>query len=308
MNAHGSSRPTHLAITKGHGTHNDFVLIDDRSGSLELTGDLVRGLADRRGGIGADCVIRLVASEAIPAGRACLAQDPQAEWFMDYRNADGSLAEMCGNGIRVLAAFALRLGVWDGEGDFPVGTRAGVRRVRKDAVEGWFTADMGPWRVPGGQRALAAGHDAEVKIKGLGDPRRALSLEVGNPHTVIALGDPLELANADLAKVPVVNPAPSEGSNVELVVPMGQRSDGSGVVRMRVHERGVGETQSCGTGACAAAIAGRLWAGEGAPDVWWVEVPGGTVRVRTIGDTVELAGPAVLAFDAVVDLDALAGR
>jgi len=308
MNAHGSSRPTHLAITKGHGTHNDFVLIDDRSGFLELTGDLVRGLADRRGGIGADGVIRLVASEAIPAGRACLAQDPAAEWFMDYRNADGSLAEMCGNGIRVLAAFALRLGVWDGEGDFPIGTRAGVRRVRRDGVEGWFAADMGAWRVPGGQRALDAGHDAEVKIKGLGDPRRALSIEVGTPHTVIALGDPLELANADLAKVPVVSPAPSDGSNVELVVPMGQRSDGSGVVRMRVHERGVGETQSCGTGACAAAIAVGLWAGDDAPDVWWVEVPGGTVRVRTTGGAVELAGPAVLAFDAVVDLDALAGR
>ncbi len=308
MNAHGSSRPSHLAVTKGHGTHNDFVLIDDRTGSLELTGDLVRGLADRRGGIGGDGVIRLVASEAVPAGRAALAQDPSAEWFMDYRNADGSLAEMCGNGIRVLAAFALRLGVWDGEGDFPVGTRAGVRHIRKDETDGWFAADMGPWRVPGGASALEAGYDAEVKIKGLSEPRKALSLEVGNPHTVIAIRDPLELDNADLAKAPVVTPAPSEGSNVELVVPMGQRSDGAGVVRMRVHERGVGETQSCGTGACAAAMAVRAWAGEGAPDVWWVEVPGGTVRVRATGDRVELAGPAVLTYDAVVDLDALAGR
>lgn len=308
MSAHGSSRPTHLAVTKGHGTHNDFVLIDDRSGSLELTGDLVRGLADRRGGIGGDGVIRLVASEALPAGRACLAADPSAEWFMDYRNADGSLAEMCGNGIRVLAAFALRLGVWDGDGDLPVGTRAGVRRVRKDPIDGWFAADMGPWRVSGGKQAIAAGYDAQVRIKGLGDPRRALSLEVGNPHTVIAISDPLDLTNADLHKAPVVSPAPPEGSNVELVVPMGQRTDGSGVVRMRVHERGVGETQSCGTGACAAAMAVRVWAGEGAPDVWWVEVPGGTVRVSAVGPNVELAGPAVLTFDAVVDLDALAGR
>ncbi len=308
MNPHGASRPTHLAVTKGHGTHNDFVLIDDREGVLELTGDLVRGLADRRGGIGADGVIRLVPSEHIPAGRACLAQDPSAVWFMDYRNADGSLAEMCGNGVRVLAAFAQRLGVWDGRGTLPLGTRAGVRTVRTDSEAGWFAADMGPWRVPGGAAALAAGHDAEVRIKGLGEPRKALSLEVGNPHTVIAIGDPRDLDNADLVKAPVVNPAPSDGSNVELVVPMGQRADGTGVVRMRVHERGVGETQSCGTGACAAAMAVRAWAGVGAPDVWWVEVPGGTVRVTAVGDRVELAGPAVLTFDAVVDLDALAGR
>jgi diaminopimelate epimerase len=204
MNSSGSSRPAHLTVTKGHGTHNDFILIDDRPGHLELTGDLVRGLANRRGGIGGDGVIRLVASSVLPEGRACLAQDPTAEWFMDYRNADGSLAEMCGNGIRVLAAFAERLGVWDGIGDLPIGTRAGVRRIRKDTTDGWYVADMGPWRVPGGAAALTARYDAMVKVRGLDEKRRALSLEVGNPHTVITLGDPLDVSDADLTRPPVV--------------------------------------------------------------------------------------------------------
>jgi diaminopimelate epimerase len=308
MNSSGSSRPAHLTVTKGHGTHNDFILIDDRPGHLELTGDLVRGLANRRGGIGGDGVIRLVASSVLPEGRACLAQDPTAEWFMDYRNADGSLAEMCGNGIRVLAAFAERLGVWDGIGDLPIGTRAGVRRIRKDTTDGWYVADMGPWRVPGGAAALTARYDAMVKVRGLDEKRRALSLEVGNPHTVITLGDPLDVSDADLTRPPVVTPTPPDGSNVELVVSGPRRADGSGVVRMRVHERGVGETQSCGTGACAAALAVRALAGEGAPDVWWVEVPGGTLRVTAANERVELAGPAVLVYDAQVDLYALGGR
>ena len=74
---------------------------------------------------------------------------------------------------------------------------------------------------------------------------------------------------------------------------------------MRVHERGVGETRSCGTGACAAALVVRTWAGPDAPDLWWVDVPGGRLRVRVEGDRVELGGPAVLVADVDVDLAAL---
>jgi len=299
-----------LAVTKGHGTRNDFVLLDDRAGVLELTADLVRRLADRRGGLGGDGVIRLVASAALPEGAATLAQDPSATWFMDYRNADGSVAQMCGNGVRVLAAFAERLGVWDGTDELVLGTRAGVRRVRREPdPEGgaapWYAVDMGGWRLPGGSAAVDAGYDVEVTVPGLGVARPGLSVDVGNPHTVLVVSDPAELTSADLSCPPVVRPASPEGSNVELVVPMGERADGSGVVRMRVHERGVGETQSCGTGACAAALAVRTWAGAGAPEVWWVEVPGGTLQVRVLGDRVELAGPAVLVLDAEVDLAAL---
>src|SRR5690349_10182904 len=94
-----------LAVTKGHGTQNDFVLIDDRGDELVLDEALIRALTDRRAGVGADGVIRVVPTADVPEGAVLLAADPDAAWFMDYRNADGSVAEMCGNGVRVLAAF-----------------------------------------------------------------------------------------------------------------------------------------------------------------------------------------------------------
>lgn len=304
--------PPVLHVWKGHGTQNDFVLLDDRDGALTLDAALVRSLADRRAGVGGDGVIRLVASEHLPEGAALLADEPAARWFMDYRNADGSVAEMCGNGVRVLARFAEHRGLWDGREELVVGTRAGVRRVVRvpapDGAEPWYAVDMGAWRLPGGDAARAAGQDAEVAVAGLEVARPALSVDVGNPHTVLALADVIELAGADLTRAPDVTPVPPDGTNVELVVPLGERErDGvvEGEVRMRVHERGVGETRSCGTGACAAALAVRAWAGPTAPDVWSVHVPGGTVRVRVRGERVELAGPAVVVAEAHVDLTAL---
>ncbi len=295
-----------LHVGKGHGTRNDFVLLDDAAGTLDLTPALVRALADRRAGIGGDGVIRLVRSVVTPDAAAALAEDPGATWFMDYRNADGSVAEMCGNGVRVVAAFAERLGAWDGVGELVLATRAGVRRVRRlgmpEVPDGdpapWYEVDMGAWSLPGGDAAVDAGGDAEVAVAGLDVPRPALSVDVGNPHTVVVLPDPAALADADLTRAPLVAPAPAHGTNVELVVPLGEDPDGAGRLRMRVHERGVGETESCGTGACAAAVAVRTWAGADGPDVWWVEVPGGTLRVRLLGGRVLLAGPAVLVFDA----------
>src|SRR5665647_2981435 len=188
----------------------------------------------------------------------------------------------------------------------PPGNRhAPISTAYQGGAAPWYAVEMGAWRLPGGSAAVDAGYDAEVTVPGLDVARPGLSVDMGNPHTVLVVSDPAELASADLSRPPVVSPASPEGSNVELVVPMGERADGSGVVRMRVHERGVGETQSCGTGACAAALAVRTWAGAGAPEVWWVEVPGGTLRVRVLGDRVELAGPAVLVLDAEVDLAAL---
>ena len=143
-----------LHAVKGHGTKNDFVLLDGRDGGIELTDELVRALADRRGGIGGDGVIRLVASDRIPDGAASLAENPAATWFMDYRNADGSLAQMCGNGVRVFATWLERLGLWDpATGELVVGTRAGAKRVRReDGPDGdpWYAVDMGPWFLPGG--------------------------------------------------------------------------------------------------------------------------------------------------------------
>jgi diaminopimelate epimerase len=299
-------------FTKGHGTRNDFVLIADTRGSLDLTADRVRALADRRGGIGGDGVIRLAPTAAIArAGEAVadqvLAEEPAAIWFMDYRNADGSVAEMCGNGVRVFAAFAESLDLVDlDDGDLALGTRAGVRRVRKDTGpdgERWYAVDMGAWALPGGDDAAAAGADAAVAVRGWSAPRPALCVDLGNPHTVVALGSLDELRGIDLSQAPQVAPQPPHGTNVELVVPRGEQTSDDGVVgrlRMRVHERGVGETQSCGTGAVAAALAVRTWATAGGRtpvDTWYVEVPGGLLRVRALPDGhAELAGPAELVF------------
>jgi diaminopimelate epimerase len=306
-----------LGFTKGHGTQNDFVLLDDRDARLDLTPELVRALADRRAGVGGDGVIRVVPCAAVPEGGALLARDPSATWFMDYRNADGSVAEMCGNGVRVFVAYLERLGLARAPERTPeapaaalaIGTRAGVRYVHREA-DGLYAVDMGPWRVTGGEEAAAAGFDAEVAVVGLDVVRPALSLDLGNPHTVLALADEAELAVADLTRAPDVQPVPPHGTNVELVVPLGESTgpDGElvGRVRMRVHERGVGETRSCGTGACAAALAVRTWAGAGAPVVWLVEVPGGMLRVRLLASGhVELAGPAALVATGEVDLERL---
>jgi len=301
--------PGTLAVTKGHGTQNDFVLLDDRAGTLDLDADLVRALADRRAGVGGDGVVRVVRSADLPEGAAVLAADPAAEWFMDYRNADGSVAQMCGNGVRVFVRFLEHLGLADlADGArLAVGTRAGVRYVTR--APGGYAVDMGRWRLPGGDAARADGHDALVRVRGLTEPRPALSVDLGNPHTVVALASEDELGALDLAHAPEVVPVPPEGTNVELVVPLGERRASGGVVghvRMRVHERGVGETRSCGTGACAAALAVATWAGPDAPRVWQVDVPGGTLTVTMLADDrVELAGPAELVAHGEVDVAAL---
>ncbi|MEZ0163809.1 diaminopimelate epimerase [Kineococcus sp. LSe6-4] len=304
-----------ITFTKGHGTENDFVLVADADGTWDPGADVVAWLCDRRAGIGADGLVRAVRSAAEPAAAQWA---EQAEWFMDYRNADGSVAEMCGNGVRVFAEFLLQQGLLPeaaatGEW-FAVATRAGVKRLRREG-EGSWTADLGPWHLTGGRRALVDGSDALVHVEGLdGVARPALSVDLGNPHTVVALPDEDELASADLTRAPQVQPEPPHGTNVELVVPVDAidvNGDGDadiGDVSMRVHERGSGETRSCGTGACAAVLATRAWAGEGAPGVWRVRVPGGRLVVTVAAGstltegTVWLSGPARLVATGTVTL------
>lgn len=283
-----------LSFTKGHGTGNDFVLYADPDGELDLIPAQVAAICDRHFGVGADGVLRAVRSRSIPEGEAALAEDADAEWFMDYRNADGSVAEMCGNGIRVFTRFLLENGLADlapGE-TLPIGTRSGVRDVQRST--NGFQVDLGRWALDGGEPL--------VRAKELPVARPGLGINVGNPHVVVALASEEELESADLTYIPVVDPEPIDGANVEFVVAAEPLvKDGVGHIRMRVHERGSGETLSCGTGAVAAALATRYWAGKGAPDQWRVDVPGGTLGVRMFaaedGEHVALSGPAELVFD-----------
>jgi diaminopimelate epimerase len=293
-----------LSFVKGHGSENDFVLLPDVDARLDLTEQQVRWLCDRRAGIGADGVIRVVRTADVPevAGQAA-----EAEWFMDYRNADGSVAQMCGNGVRVLVTYLLAEG-WVGPGSFAVATRAGARpvQVRTGAGRVEVAVDLGRWRLIHGPDAVTGGGDVMVLTPGLAGAVPGLSIDVGNPHVVVVLPSEQDLARLDLTRLPGVQPSPPEGANVEFVV-LGQ----PGQLRMRVFERGVGETRSCGTGAAAAAMAARAWtvaAGGPETDQWRVHVPGGAVDVTALpGDRVELAGQAVLVARGSVDVPAADG-
>ena len=286
--------PADLHFTKGQGTGNDFVLFTDPDGEVELSPLQIAAICDRHFGVGADGILRAVRSSSLPEGAAALAEDDAAEWFMDYHNADGSIAEMCGNGIRVFARYLIDNGLATlAQGEtLVIGTRAGVRDVQLNRLG--FQVDLGRWRLDGGEPL--------VRAKGLQVARPGLGINVGNPHVVVALADDEELEEADLAFIPHLEPAPVDGANVEFVVPSDPLvRDGVGHIRMRVHERGSGETLSCGTGAAAAALATRHWAGAGAPNAWSVTVPGGVVGVRMFptedGEHVALSGPAELVYE-----------
>jgi diaminopimelate epimerase len=284
-----------LPFTKGHGTGNDFVVIADPDGSLDLSDDQIAALCDRHMGIGADGLLRVVRSTAIDEGAEAAASG--AEWFMDYRNADGSKAEMCGNGTRVFARYLVDAGLASIDGGLRIGTRAGVKTLTRS--ERGFEVDLGTWR--------AEPDDILVRARGLDVARPGTGIDVGNPHVVVALSSHTELDALDLAYRPILDPEPRHGANVEFVVPGDPLvRDGVGEVRMRVFERGVGETLSCGTGVAAAALAVRHWAGPAAPRRWQVDVPGGTLGVRIVdgpdGEHVLLSGPAVLVYSGEVAL------
>jgi len=279
-----------VSFTKGHGTGNDFVIIPDPDGSLELTAEQVAALCDRHFGIGADGILRVVRSTAV----ADAGDTGGAEWFMDYRNADGSLAEMCGNGIRVFLHYLLQAGLADLAADgILIATRNGPLRMTRSELG--YEVDLGTYRI---ERS-----DVLVRARGLDVARPGLSVDVGNPHVVVALSSRDELARVDLVTPPMLDPAPAAGANVEFVVPAEPLvAGGVGTITMRVFERGAGETLSCGTGVAAAALAVRDWAGEAAPDRWLVEVPGGRLGVRMADGHVLLSGPAALVYSGRIDL------
>lgn len=293
-----TTAPQGLPFLKGHGTENDFVIVPDPDGLTELSPAVVARLCDRRAGIGGDGLLRVVRSAAHPeaAGMA-----HEAEWFMDYRNADGSVAEMCGNGVRVFARYLRRAGLVQA-GDLTIATRAGVRRVHiakgRPGEEGDVTVGMGSALLPEGEVTVTVGDHHWP----------ARNVNMGNPHAVAFVAD---LADAgELTAAPLTAPAQAypSGVNVEFVVDRGPRH-----VAMRVHERGSGETRSCGTGACAVMVAAARRDGAdpavtGRPVTYTVDLPGGRLVITEhVDGTVEMTGPAVIVAEGVIDSDWLAG-
>ena len=294
-----------MRFAKGHGTENDFVILVDPDGEQGLPPGLATRLCDRRAGIGADGVLRAVRTTALAGGAGISGTETNAgeigeiggtggtgsnsavagngsgsgpraapEWFMDYRNSDGSPAEMCGNGLRVFARYLAGRGLATGPA-FTVATRCGPRQVSLHD-DGSVTAEMGGVTVLAPGRAVVGGVTCD-----------GLRVSVGNPHLACLVDAPL--ARFDLTGPPQLDPAQfPQGGNVELV-----RVTGPGQAQMRVYERGSGETRSCGTGAVAAAAAAATAAGQD-HGRWQISVPGGRLTVTLDPGAAWLTGPAVI--------------
>lgn len=286
-------------VYKAYATGNDFVVYLDEDGTHEPTADEVRFLCDRHFGIGGDGLIRLAHPQAVSDVNErqiadCAAGD--ADWFMDYRNADGSLAEMCGNGTRAITLFAQRQGIADQPGGKPfhLGTRAGVKVLTSlGDVPGLgkdvFQVEMGAWK-----RGDVDGY--EVTIPGTSGSARGTFVDMGNPHVVAVLEDAFaslpNVEDLDLVTKPVVAPEIPSDQNVEFVrIDEQSEGDDAGEATMRVNERGCGETLSCGTGLCATAITLRAKTGI---DHWTITVRGGTLRVDVTDEDVKLTGSATI--------------
>jgi diaminopimelate epimerase len=279
---------TTVTYAKGHGTGNDFVILPDPDGELPLTPRLVAALCDRRRGIGADGVLRVVRTAA---HRDAARYVGAAEWFMDYWNADGTFAEMCGNGVRVYVRYLVETGLAAG-GELSVATRAGV--VRAVVTPDEISAGLSKPRVYGQSVARVAGR------RYVGE-----AVNVGNPHLVCRVADMQELAGLDLSTSPEFSEADfPAGVNVEFSAPSVAVPGVDAHVRMRVYERGSGETLSCGSGACAVAAVALADAGLSTGRVA-VDVPGGRLTVVLDDEACWLAGPAVIVATGAVDPGAL---
>ncbi|MCI1983454.1 MAG: diaminopimelate epimerase [Bifidobacteriaceae bacterium] len=295
-------------LTKGHATANDFVIYADPTGAYDPTPEEVAAICDRHRGIGGDGLIRLTRPEYV-ADLSVIVKNmlrgEGAEWFMDYRNADGSLAEMCGNGTRLTALFAQSLGELSTEigTKFALATRAGVKtlvyRGNDDELgRNVFTVHMGAWK---------AGEIGEydVLIPTAEGSAKGTFADLGNPHVVSVVADRThqfaaalpasslpDVDDLDLTRTPVVSPALPAGQNAEFVrIDTADASANAGTATMRVNERGVGETLSCGTGLCATAIVLRKITGIAN---WTITVRGGVLRVEVSDDDVALTGSSTL--------------
>jgi diaminopimelate epimerase len=278
----------HTPFTKMHGTGNDFVVFDAIRHAIALTPERIRRLADRHFGIGCDQV--LVVERATAAG---------ADFRYRIYNADGAEVEQCGNGARCFARFVREAGL-SAKPELVVQTLGGVIRPRLEA-DGQVTVNMGvprfePREVPFEAPTRAPVYDVLVS----GERRELGVLSMGNPHAVQVV--------ADVDSAPVL----TEGALLERHARFPQRVNAGfmqvldrGHIRLRVFERGAGETLACGTGACAAVVSGRQ---RGLLDATVkVSLPGGDLRIRWDGDgePVWMSGPAMTVFQGSIDLEAL---
>lgn len=256
-----------IIATYGHGTENDFVILFDPDSQCVITPAQIAAICNRSSGIGADGFIRIT--------------KPDGKWFMDYSNSDGSIAEMCGNGIRVMARYLVARGHLP-EGIFAINTRAGIKHLRVP-LEGDISVNMGQ----------VTDEMEEIEVTQNGKTWEGLNISVGNPHAVVFLENLEEVGSLETA--PVVSPQSSypEGVNVEFVQILTNNE-----ARMRVHERGSGETRSCGTGTCAVALAATLHTRGKLPSRWTIYPPGGRLIVDIDGHSnATLIGPAELIAD-----------
>lgn len=259
--------PEKIIATYGHGTENDFLLLFDPENLYVITPAQVAAMCNRSTGIGADGFIRIIKEDS--------------RWFMDYRNSDGSLAEMCGNGIRVMARYLILKG-HQPEGIFAINTRAGIKHLRAPISDD-ISVNMGQ----------VTDEMEEISVTANGQSWQGLNISVGNPHAVVFLENLNDLGS--LVEAPAVNPSSSypEGVNVEFVELLPNHE-----ARMRVHERGSGETRSCGTGTCAVALAATLKSGGRLPSKWTIYPPGGRLIVDIDGHSnATLTGPAEILQD-----------
>lgn len=260
-----------VSATYGHGTHNDFILVFDPENKILFTPEQIKKICDRKVGIGSDGFIKIIKFDGA--------------WFMDYSNSDGSVAEMCGNGIRVMARYLTDRG-YQASGIYAINTRDG-RKFLSVPDEGDISVNMGKVTQINGEVSVIQNSKTFV----------GLNIDVGNPHAVVFTDD-LETVG-DLKKSPAVLPedAYPEGVNIEFVEIVD-----NGEIKMRVFERGVGETQSCGTGTCAVALAATIKSKKTLPIKWVINPPGGRLVVEIDGHSnATLTGPAVLVKDVELD-------
>ncbi len=266
-----------MRFVKAHGAGNDFILLPDHDDRLTLTPALVRALCARHVGLGADGVIRLGPPRA----------GVDADVFMDYRNADGSPAEMCGNGVRCVAKYAVDRGLVAGDTvrvDTPGGVKPVVCTRAPDGLVDRVRVDMGSPH-PG-----LVDHRLDVDGRAV----RVTTVSMGNPHAVLVVDDVAAAPVRTLGPLIERHPAFPEGTNVEFAaVPARDRVVG------RVWERGVGETLASGTGASAMAVAAALLGLAGRTTA--VDLPGGRLMVTWGPHTVTVTGPAAEVASGDVD-------